>query len=131
MSVDIQPFVKICDELSVEDDLVIRLEKVIPPYDLRDKLLSDAHEGYLGATLTKCRVREYFWWPQMDRDIDTMVQDCAICVSSDKTLRISNSPLTPIPLPDNPWEILGIDVLGPFPALHHQCCFAIVMVHYY
>ena len=38
-----------------------------PTENMRRKIFELAHEGHLGQTLTKQRVREHFWWPAMDK----------------------------------------------------------------
>lgn len=55
MPPDIQPICKVVDELSIEDGVIMRDERCIPPLNVRAKLVDCAHDGHLGATMTKRR----------------------------------------------------------------------------
>lgn len=68
--VAVRPFVKIIVELSVcGEGLISRGEKCIPPQGLHFELFKFAHEGHLGQTLTKRRLRENYWCPGMDQNV--------------------------------------------------------------
>lgn len=70
LSFEFQTFLQVADELTIEDGLLLGGDKLVPPLALRSALVKHAHEGHLGATMTKKRVRLYFWWPSMDREVD-------------------------------------------------------------
>ncbi|KAJ1173813.1 hypothetical protein NDU88_005639 [Pleurodeles waltl] len=45
-------------EMSVEDDILMRGERFVRPESRRKRIVAAAHEGHLGRTLTKRRLRE-------------------------------------------------------------------------
>ena len=55
------------------DGLVFRGERIVAPTELRRRLFSLAHEGHQGMIRTKQRLRELFWWPGMDTDVEVVV----------------------------------------------------------
>ena len=102
------------NELCVIGKVVLRGSRVIPPVDLRPKLIVLAHEGHLGIVLTKQRLRSTLWWPGMDKDVERFVRSCHGCQLVAKP---SNpEPLQPTKLPDGPWQDVAIDLLGPLPS---------------
>ena len=126
----LQPYVKVEDEISIEDGLLIRADKLVPPHMLREKIIRQAHEGHLGSTFTKRRIRESFWWPGMDADIDEHVKNCVTCMMADKTLKVVTPPLIPVECPKGPWVKAGVDVLGPYQCLPGGARYIIVMIDY-
>lgn len=100
-------YVQVADELSIEHGLLLRADKLIPPVCLRSGIIVRAHEGHLGATMTKKRLRLSFWWPNMDREVEEIVMSCVVCSSCDKTAKLSTPPLSPIELPSAPWVKVG------------------------
>ena len=48
----LRPYIKILDELSVGDNVVMRGDRFVPPLGLRQNLFAIAHEGHLGQSRT-------------------------------------------------------------------------------
>ena len=126
----VQPYVKVADEISIEDGVLIRADKLIPPHMLRGKIIKQAHEGHLGSTFTKRRIRESFWWPRMDVEIEEHVKNCVTCLMADKTLRVVKPPLLPVECPNRPWVKIGIDIMGPYQCLPGGAKYVVVMIDY-
>lgn len=93
---------------------VCRGERIIVPTTLRSKVLEINHEGHLGILKLKARIKMSYWWPGMDRDIEKFIRQCSICQDADKTQWVLRPTLGTRLLPDQPWESLSIDWLGPF-----------------
>lgn len=126
-----RPYFKIRNELSVQDSLVFRRSRLVVPVSLRDTLISLAHEGHQGIVRTKQRLRELYWFPGMDALVRSEVSDCTLCPKMDKSARVCEAPLQPVPLPEGPWRKLGIDIVGPFETAKWDCKFAITLTDYY
>ena len=127
----LKPFYRCREELGMVEDLVVRGERLLVPAILRPRLLAAAHEGHQGMVRTKQRMRQHFWWPGLDTAVEELVKTCEVCASSDKTAAPRKAPLHPVPLPDGPWEKLGIDFIGPMEGGGQRQRFAIVLVDYY
>ena len=89
-------------------------DRLIVPTSLRSKVVDLAHEGHQGVVCTKQTLRELYWWPQMDKDVQSKIASCVSCEYNDKTVKTAPAPLTPVELPDGPWEKVAIDITGPF-----------------
>ncbi|XP_043245887.1 uncharacterized protein K02A2.6-like isoform X1 [Amphibalanus amphitrite] len=128
---DLRPFFRCRLELSAADGLIFKGDRIVVPEELRRRLLDLAHEGHQGTVRTKQRLRELFWWPGMDANVECLVRQCAACATADKTVKVNVPPLNPVPLPQTPWSKVGIDFIGPMEGGGVQRRFAIVMVDYY
>ena len=60
----------------------------------------------------KMIARSYVWWSSIDREIENLAASCMICTREHKTL--SATPLTPWLWPDQFWDQIHSDFLGPF-----------------
>ncbi|GFN82895.1 LOW QUALITY PROTEIN: Pol polyprotein [Plakobranchus ocellatus] len=107
---DIQQIFAVRDELQTEDQCLLRENRTVLPTVLRRRLLAKAHEGHPGIVRMKPKLRQSYWWPGQDKDIENFVKHCAGCQLSDKSLAPSNVSATSIPLPESPWQKVAIDV---------------------
>ena len=102
--VDVKPFFRCREELSVCRGMAMRGERLIVPESLRSRVLNLAHEGHHGIVRCKQRLRQLYWWPGMDRDAEAAEKTCSICASVDKTAVPRQAPLHPVPLPAAAWD---------------------------
>ncbi|XP_038063014.1 uncharacterized protein K02A2.6-like [Patiria miniata] len=131
ITTELQPYFHLQDELSVADDCLLRGDRFVIPTALQSSLITIAHQGHQGIVRTKQRLRDCYWWPGMDKQIEHQVRHCAACQVSDKTAYIRTPPLQPVPLPAHPWQKIAIDICGPFEHGPQNCRFAIVLMDYY
>ena len=66
------------DKLSHENNIVLRSDKVIPSEGMHKIIVQIGHRGHCGMSITKCVVKQGFWWPGMDYIIDKCVRECSI-----------------------------------------------------
>ncbi|XP_055623840.1 uncharacterized protein K02A2.6-like [Toxorhynchites rutilus septentrionalis] len=107
------PFKMISTELCRLDDVLLRVDRIVIPQSLRQRVLQIAHEGHPGIRIMKSHLRTNSWWPKMDQDVERYVKACRGCV-------LVSAPNQPEPmirktLPSRPWEQIAIDFLGPLP----------------
>ncbi len=101
------------------------------PSALRSQLIHLAHDTYQGIVRTKQRLRDLYWWPGLDSDVETAIKSSTTCIKHDKTAITRAAPLQPIPLPTAAWDKLAVDIVGPFHSVPSDCRFAILLVDYY
>ena len=110
----LKPYIDVQAELYEIDDVILRLDRIIPPSSLREKIIRIAHkQGHLGLSKTKEMIRHKYWWPQMNIQIENAVKKCFDCQVSTKTNHTEPAQMTP--LPARAWETVEIDFCGPFP----------------
>ena len=119
------------DELAVVDDCILRGDRLVIPPQFQAALIGSAHAAHQGIVRSKQRLRELYWWPSMDRMVEDAIRHCSACQTSDKVTRTHNTPLQSVPLPDGPWQKIGIDITGPFDPNKPSQKYAIVAIDYY
>lgn len=84
---------------------------------IRGVIIEQAHEivGHFGAAKTAEYVRRYYWWPGINAMADTFCASCTICARSKPSNQKPSGLLHSLPIPDRPWESIGMDFMGPFP----------------
>ena len=93
------------------------LRRWVVPSSMRPKLIHEGHNsamgGHSGFFKTSERVKELFWWPGIDKDIEAHIRQCVVChKASDKG---RTGPQDPQTLPDTsrPNERVHADLYGP------------------
>ena len=76
---DFKPYMRRREELSVYDGCVLWGSRVVVPPQGHTKIIKELHEGHPGSTRMKALARSFVWWPQLDRDLENVVQSCEIC----------------------------------------------------
>lgn len=101
------------EELTSLGQLVLRGTRLVMPCSMRKQTLMLAHEGHQGIVKTKSRLRSKVWWPGIDKQAEKLCKACHNC-------QIVGQPMSPEhmtrkEMPENPWEDLAADLLGPLP----------------
>lgn len=110
---DIADFVRVRNELSVKNDIVLRGTRIVMPSSLRHRTLSIAHETHQGIVRTKQLLRTKVWWPKIDEQVEKLIKECRSCQL--ETGRPSRQPLKPTTMPPHPWHTVHVDLCGPLP----------------
>ena len=63
-------------ELSVEDGLLLRGNRIVILMALRAPVLNRLHEGHLGINKCRDRARESVWWPGLNRELEVKISTC-------------------------------------------------------
>lgn len=67
--------------------------RVVIPTKLKAEIFSELHSSHMGISKTKLLARGYFWWSNIDRNIETLIKNCDACMtfkSSKNNLLITN-----------------------------------------
>ena len=75
----ISPHFNMRDEMSVQDGLIFKGERVVVPKAARGELLRRIHNSHLGVNGCLNRARECLYWPGMTGDIKNYVSTCEAC----------------------------------------------------
>jgi len=89
--------------------------KLSVPIQLRFKIMQDYHttQGHPGSKKTKSTINDRFYWPHMSRDIKQFCNSCTICQRCKVTKH--NKPTPQVNNATKKFEVLHIDITGPFP----------------
>ena len=91
--------------------------QVVVPECLRRRIMQLAHDSILGAHLctgkTLSRIQAVFYWPDMGGDVARFCRSCDICQRTISKGRIPKVPLQKMPLIDQPFKRVAVDLVGP------------------
>lgn len=93
-------------------------------YTNHDHPLS-AHGGFFK---TSDRIKRKYFWPKMDADIRKYVSDCDVCKACKPTNETQRSPMGKLREASQPFEIIYIDFVGPFPRSKAGNAYMLVVV---
>lgn len=103
--------------LFLVNNILLRGLRMVVPEELQDKIISLAHEGHLGISKMKERLRPRFYFPGMDKKVEQKVKECRECVMM--SLPNAPDPIKPTLLPSRVWDYLGLDLFGPLLSGEH------------
>ena len=104
----VRPYFQFRHEMTVQDGLIFRGNRVVVPKSQRNILKERLHSSHLGAEGCCRRARECLYWPGMNSEIKDLVAKCSVCRMYEKAN--SAEPLMSHELPDRPWAKIGVDL---------------------
>ena len=96
------------EELSIQNGLVFKGERIVIPASMRDNMLAKIHASHIGIQGCLRRAREVVYWPRMDKDVAAYVTKCDVCNS--QPAEQGKEPLICHELPTRPWEKIAVDL---------------------
>ncbi|XP_038062613.1 uncharacterized protein K02A2.6-like [Patiria miniata] len=108
VSANLAPYWNFCEQLTLEEDLIFKNDKVIIPASLTKLMLTKVHQSHQGIEKTKRLARGIMFWPNMSAQITDMVSRCPICSANQHKNR--KEPMVPHEFPLRPWQKVGSDL---------------------
>ena len=108
---DLKPFVSRKQELSLHKGGILWGTRVVIPERGQQVVLNELHEGHSGMTRMKSLARIFVWWPRLDKEVKSAVQNCTQCQETQTSP--AAVPMYPWRWPTRPWSRLNIDYGGP------------------
>ena len=96
------------EDLTIEDGIVLKCDRIVVPPTLRPDILKTIHQGHLGVEKCLLRARSTVYWPGITSDITQLVSQCEACQKHQK--RTQKEPLLQPEPPCRPWERLSSDL---------------------
>ena len=104
----LRPYWSYRDELSIEDGLISKGDRLIIPLSLQPKTLTRLHKSHQGIEITRLRARSCVYWKNMKHDIDNLIRKCDICQQMQRVQ--SHEPLLQYEIPTRVWQVIGTDL---------------------
>ena len=71
---ELQGYWNFRDELCISDGLLMKVDRLITPYSLRDEMLEKIHGSHLGVEKCLSRAREGLFWPNISKNIKVLLR---------------------------------------------------------
>ena len=104
----VPPYFNMRDEMSVQNGLIFKGERVVVPKAARGELLRRIHNSHLGVNGCLNRARECLYWPGMTADIKNHVSTCEACREYERSQ--SKETLKSHETPSRPWQYVAVDL---------------------
>ena len=104
------PYFNYRDELTIQDGIVYRGDRIVVPKALRKDMKNRVHAGHLGINSCLRRARDLIYWPGMSAEIRQHVETCGTCATYASKQPQETSVITGIP--DRPWKKVATDMLN-------------------
>ena len=104
----LKPYWPYRDELSVENGLVMKSDRVVIPKCLQPSILSTIHSAHQGIEKCKLRARTCVFWNNINKDIEALVSRCPTCQEHQRSQQ--HETLMPHEIPTRTWQIVGTDI---------------------
>ncbi len=72
------------DELTVEENCLLKGMQVVIPPNLEEKVIRLLHETHLGIVRMKALARSYVWWPGIDKSLEYVTKQYQECQTNHK-----------------------------------------------
>ncbi len=109
---DVQPNIRTYwsfrDEITVEDELIFRNNRIIIPKSLRKFMLGKIHQSHQGIEKSKNLARDVMYWPGMSAQIQETVEKCSTC--NEFAMKNAKEPMMSHTKPGRPWQKVGTDL---------------------
>ncbi|CAF1158517.1 unnamed protein product, partial [Adineta ricciae] len=107
---------------------------LVVPKTKQAQILKWAHDhptaGHGGQQRTLFRLSTKVFWESMRKDVYNYVAACHACQQFKFNNAPTSGPLQPHVV-EEPWQTIGIDIMGPFPATFRQKRYLLVIVDYF
>ncbi|CAC5408071.1 unnamed protein product [Mytilus coruscus] len=97
------------DELTLQNGLLFKGERVIIPKSLRTDMIKKIHSSHIGIEGCLRRARERLYWPGMNAEVKDFIQRCETCRTFER--KQQNETLISHEIPSRPWSKVGIDLM--------------------
>lgn len=87
--------------------------------------------GHFGIQRTYYKLKSRFWWPNMKFSIIQYVKGCLPCQQHNINRRKKPGHLCSSPVPQGPFQLIGIDFCGPFKRTPRENQYVLCVTDYY
>ncbi|KAK7933832.1 hypothetical protein WMY93_004728 [Mugilogobius chulae] len=104
----IREYWSVRDEISAQNGVLFKGQRVIIPKSLRPEMLKRIHISHIGGEACYRQARDTLYWPNMQGEIKDFVSQCSAC--NEHSHRQQQETMMSHALPTRPWQILSMDL---------------------
>ena len=107
----LQPYWTFREELTMEDGLILKGNRIVIPDKNGERILKLIHEGHLGLNKCKLHAKETVYWPGLNNQLGKLVINCELCLKYSQSKHKQEPSLSlgqEVTL--YPWTKLAIDI---------------------
>ena len=104
----VRPYWTYREELSIENSLIFKSNRIIIPQSLQGEILSKLHASHQGTEKTKLRARTSVFWRNLNKDIEELTKSCSKC--QELQSKQAREPLLQTEVPPRAWHTIGTDI---------------------
>ncbi|XP_033747087.1 uncharacterized protein K02A2.6-like [Pecten maximus] len=108
LSLEVKKYFPFREELTIQNGLVFKNDRVIVPFSERQNMIERAHSSHIGLQGCLRRAKESLYWPNLYSDFEKHIQACKTC--NTYSAENSREPMIPHETPNRPWEKVGVDL---------------------
>ena len=100
-----------CDVICIPQEAFLKGRQVI------EIIIDRAHQvvGHFNHLKTFNYIRRLYWWPKLATDVELFCTLCATCQTNKASTQKPQGLLHSLPIPERPWQSIGMDFMGPLP----------------
>ena len=76
----LHPYWTFCEELTIEDGLILKGTRIIIPNKKWEAILKQIHDSHLGLTKCKLHAKQLVYWPGLNNQLEQLVLNCQLCL---------------------------------------------------
>ena len=77
----VHPYYDIRDELTVQEELIVKGQQLVVPRVLRKELMEKTHSSHIGIEGCIRRARDTFFWPRITVELKEYISKCEVCLT--------------------------------------------------
>ena len=118
-----------------QDQVAMGVEQLVLPQKCRAMVMELAHNiplaGHMGKNKTAQRILQRFYWPTLYRDTADYSRSCRECQKTSKRKdRPLNDIILSLPIIEEPFQRIAMDIVGPFPRSRSGKKYVLVICDY-
>lgn len=105
--IEITPYFQERHNLTVQENLFVRGNRLVIPSQMRKQVLRRLHDGHQGISRCRQRAKMSVWWPGLSSQMADVVTNCLSCAHE----RVPKTqPMIASELPERPWQRVRTDL---------------------
>ena len=107
----LHPYWTFCEELTIEDSLILKGTQIIIPTKKCKAILRQIHDICLGLTKCKLHSKQAVYWPGLNEQLEQLILNCQLCLKYSRSKKKTDECSTlGQEVPIAPWTKLATDL---------------------